>query len=428
MRMVDIIEKKKQGQPLTAEEIGYFVNGYTNGEIPDYQAAALLMAICLRGMNGEETFALSEAMCDSGEKADLSCFGGRTVDKHSTGGVGDKTSLIVLPIAASLGCIAAKMSGRGLGHTGGTVDKLESIPGYRTALSPAEFRSAAAETGIALIGQSGDFAPADGKIYALRDVTATVDCIPLIASSIMSKKLAAGADVIVLDVKTGSGAFMKTREEALRLAEIMTAIGERHGKKCAAIVTDMEKPLGRAVGNALEVKEAVFLLKNAGDPAAVAGLADLEEVCLTLAAEMVSLCFGMPREEALAACRRSLVSGHAYETFCRWIRRQGGDLSFTEDPEHFRPARYRADFRADQSGVIAKMDAEKVGKAAAALGAGRIRKDDKIDFSAGILLDRKPGERVEKGGTVARLYSSVTEDFTEAERLLAEAVRIEAGD
>lgn len=424
MRMYDIIEKKKHGETLTAEEIYFFVNGYTEGTIPDYQASALLMAICLRGMDAEETSVLTEAMCNSGEKADLSCFGGQAIDKHSTGGVGDKTSLIVLPIAASLGCIAAKMSGRGLGHTGGTVDKLESIPGYRTSLSPTEFREIAAETGIALVGQSGNFAPADKKLYALRDVTATVDCIPLIASSIMSKKLAAGADVIVLDVKTGSGAFMKTREDAQRLADAMTAIGTSHGKKCAAIVTDMDVPLGRAIGNALEVKEAVRLLKEAGDPAAVSDLADLKEVCLTLAAELVALCLGKDRETALAECLQSLESGHAYETFCKWIRRQGGDLTFTEDPGHFCPAKYSAVFRAPQSGRITHMNAEEIGKAAAALGAGRIRKEDPIDFSAGILLEKKPGENVKEGEPVAVLYSSVTDDFSAAENILRQTVRI----
>lgn len=389
MNMYEIITKKKRGGKLTEAEIEFFVNGFTCGEIPDYQASALLMAICINGMDDEETGFLTAAMRDSGDKTDLSCFGGRAVDKHSTGGVGDKTSLVVLPIVASLGCVAAKMSGRGLGHTGGTVDKLESISGYKTELSAEEFMKIASETGIALVGQSGNFAPADKKLYALRDVTATVDSIPLIASSIMSKKLAAGADVIVLDVKTGSGAFMKTEAEARLLAEKMVSIGESCGKKCAAVISDMDVPLGRAVGNALEVKEALRLLKYAGKPEQISDINDLKELCLELSSNIVALCFNKTTEAARDECIQSLESGAAFRTFCRWIKAQGGDLSFTENPEDFCKAAFSHEVKAPCSGRIMHMDSELVGRAASSIGAGRICKEDTIDFPPVLCLKRR---------------------------------------
>lgn len=421
MRMYDIIDKKKRKEALSRAEIEFFVNGVTDGNIPDYQTAALLMAICLNGMNGEETVALTEAMRDSGDKADLSCFGGKAVDKHSTGGVGDKTSLIVLPLVVSLGCIGAKMSGRALGHTGGTVDKLESIPGYKTELSEKEFRETVEKHGIAIVGQSGNFAPADKKLYALRDVTATVDCIPLIASSIMSKKLAAGADVIVLDVKCGSGAFMKSRQDAQDLADCMVEIGNGCGKKCGAIISDMDVPLGQAVGCALEVKEAVKLLR--GDEGCEE-LADLRENCLELAENIVALCFDTSISEARKRCEENLANGKAFETFCRWIRAQGGDLSFLDNIDDFCKAKNVAYYKAKKSGVINKMNTESIGKAGVSLGAGRTRKGDAIDMSAGLKILKKTGAFVEKGEVIAEMYSSVKNDFTEAEELLDEAIEI----
>lgn len=428
MRMYDIIDKKKRGGALSSDEIDFFVSGVTDGSIPDYQTSALLMAICINGMNEEETVMLTEAMRDSGDVADMSCFGGVTADKHSTGGVGDKTSLIVMPIVASLGCIAAKMSGRGLGHTGGTVDKLESIPGYRTELSGEEFRCLAKENGIVLVGQSDNFAPADKKLYALRDVTATVDCIPLIASSIMSKKLAAGTDVIVLDVKTGSGAFMKDYDGAKQLADCMVSIGNRCGKKCAAIISDMSVPLGRAIGNALEVKEAIRLLRGGSKGQDLSDIADLRENCLELATKIVLLCFNYNEEKAREMCDEALVSGAAFDTFCKWIKSQGGDLSFLESDEafeNFGKAEFLYCYRAKRNGTISSMDTERIGFAAACLGAGRRKKADIIDTSAGLVLSKKTGDSVTEGDVIAVLYSSVQKDFGEAEKLLDSAVNID---
>jgi pyrimidine-nucleoside phosphorylase len=421
MLMYDVIEKKKQKGALSREEIEFWVKGVTSGAIPDYQSAALLMAICINGLNEEETVILTEAMRDSGEKADRSCYGGKAVDKHSTGGVGDKTSLVVLPLVVSLGCIGAKMSGRALGHTGGTVDKLESIPGYRTELSEQEFRDVVASQGIAIVGQSGNFAPADKKLYALRDVTATVDCVPLIASSIMSKKLAAGADIIVLDVKCGSGAFMKTYDDAKELAECMVSIGKGCGKKCAAIISDMDVPLGQAIGCALEVKEAIKLL---GNDKGCEELSDLRENCLKLAENIVSLCFDIPLDEARRRCEENLINGKAYETFCGWIKAQGGDLSFLDDIDSFCKAKYCGEYKAKKSGMITKMNTESIGKSGVVLGAGRLRKGDPIDFSAGLIMLKKTGGTVDEGEVIARLYSSVKKDFSEAEELLDGAIEI----
>ena len=419
MQMYDLIQKKKNGEALTPEEIRWFIQGYTAGEIPDYQASALLMAIYFQGMTDEETSHLTMAMRDSGDQADLSCFGGLTADKHSTGGVGDKTSLIVAPLAASLGCKVAKMSGRGLGHTGGTVDKLESIPGFRTSLSPEEFRQQVQDIGLAIVGQSGNFAPADKKLYALRDVTATIDSVPLIAASIMSKKLAAGSEHIVLDVKTGSGAFMKTTEEARKLAEKMVAIGYHCGRKTAAVLTNMDIPLGHAIGNALEVKEALAVLQNRAE-----GAEDLREVCLTLAAEMVSLCFDLPFSEAKQRCEENLANGRALAVFRTWIARQGGDTDFIDHPEQLCPAAYSGELPAEADGYIVHMDAEKIGRASVLLGAGRMKKGDPIDFSAGLRLKKKTGDFVKAGESIATLYSSSTSDFTAAAELLRDAVRL----
>lgn len=409
MSMYEIIEKKKQGLELSKEEIFFFIENYTNGVIPDYQASAFTMAVCFQGMTDREMADLTHAMMVSGDVADLSDFGRLSVDKHSTGGVGDKTSLVVAPIVASLGCKLAKMSGRGLGHTGGTVDKLESIPGFQTSMDPLAFRKQVNEIGMAIIGQSGNFAPADKKLYALRDVTATVDSIPLIASSIMSKKLAAGAANIVLDVKCGSGAFMKTEETAKELASKMVSIGKANGRNMAAIITNMDLPLGTNIGNALEVKEAVSVLKGsrASD--------DLREVCLALASRMVSMCYALPLDEAYAKCLDVLEDGTAYRKFLEWISAQGGDVSVFNDLDQFCPAVYTYEVKAARDGYIAHMNAEEIGKASVHLGAGRATKEDEIDFSAGIVLKVKTGEYVTDGTVLALMYSSVTDDFSAAE-------------
>ena len=410
MRMYDIIEKKRDGGELSKSEIEFFVNGYVKGEIPDYQISALMMAVYFKGMTDEETFNLTTAMMNSGNKADLSEFGGLAVDKHSTGGVGDKTTLIVMPIVASLGCFAAKMSGRGLGHTGGTVDKLESVKGYKTSLSSDEFTAAAKKCGIAVVGQSGNFAPADKKIYALRDVTATVDSIPLIASSIMSKKLAAGADSIVLDVKTGSGAFMKSKEKALELAETMVKIGIRYGKKTAALITNMDCPLGNNIGNALEVKEAVEVLRGGGPD-------DLKEICLELSAMLVSLALNKPIELSLENAKEVLENGTAYKKFLEWIATQGGDVTVFDDIDNFCNAKYSYVVKSCSDGYISHMDAEKIGKASVMLGAGRNTKEDEIDLSAGIVMSKKTGDFVKFGEPLAAMYSSTVNDFSAAEKM-----------
>ena len=399
MRIYDIIEKKKQAKALTEEEIRYFANGVAKGEIPDYQAAALLMAICLRGMNEEETFHLTAAIAESGDQIDLSAFGEYTADKHSSGGVGDKTTLILAPIAASCGVIMAKMSGRGLGHTGGTVDKLESIHGYRTTLTPEEFRTLVEENGIAVIGQSGNLAPADKKLYALRDVTATIDSVPLIASSIMGKKLAAGSKTIVLDVKYGSGGFMKTPEQATELAETMVRIGKQYGRRVAALITNMDVPLGNAVGNALEVKEAIEILKGKGCPA-------LRTLCLALAGTIVRLSLCISEEEAMRRVTEALDSGKAFETFCCWIGGQGGDVSLCENPENLPKSSHSLVVTAEQSGYLFRMDAETIGQSCVLLGAGRQTVDDVLDLGAGIILHKKAGDAVSSGDPIATLYAN----------------------
>ena len=399
MRMYDIITKKKHGEELTDGEIRFFVDGYTRGEIPDYQASALLMAICLCDMSDRETATLTDAMSRSGEMLDLSEFGTLSVDKHSTGGVGDKTTMIVAPIVAAAGARVAKMSGRGLGHTGGTVDKLESFPGYRTSLPPEEFMAQVRRIGISVIGQSGNLAPADKKIYALRDVTATVDSVPLITSSIMSKKLAAGTHSIVLDVKCGSGSFMKTPEDAERLARSMVRIGKLCGRRVAALITDMDIPLGKAVGNISEVREAIATLRGEGEP-------DLCEVCLSLSAAMLHLALGLTAEEARDKAEETLASGAAYRKFCEWIEAQGGDATLCTHPEKFPVAKYRREVKAARGGYITHMDTERIGLTGVTLGAGRARKEDAIDLTAGISIEKKRGDSVAAGDTLAVLFTS----------------------
>ena len=399
MRTVDIILKKRNGEELTDSEIAFFVNGYVRGEIPDYQAAALCMAIYFRGMTEKETVAMTDCMAHSGDTVDLSRFGSFSVDKHSTGGVGDKTSLIIGPIVASLGGKLAKMSGRGLGHTGGTVDKLESIPGYKVTMERDEFMRQVEQIGIAIIGQSGNLTPADKKLYALRDVTGTVDSIPLITSSIMSKKLAAGSKNIVLDVKVGSGAFMKTYEQAKTLASMMVKIGKTCGRNIAALLTDMDTPLGYYIGNSLEAAEAVSVLKGESS-------GDLYEVCVALASEMITLFKNISYEEAQFQVVDAVASGAAFEKMKEWVAAQGGDIRFLIDPELFQKARFIVPVMSSSDGFIHSMNAQQIGSAAALLGAGRSTKDSPIDYSAGIVMTKKTGDPVTKGEILAFLHTN----------------------
>lgn len=417
MRMYDILHKKRDGLPLSDEEIAWFVAGYTAGDIPDYQASALLMAIFLRGMTEAETAALTMAMARSGDTVDLSAFGDRSVDKHSTGGVGDKTTLIVAPIVAACGGKVTKMSGRGLGHTGGTVDKLEAIPGYMTTLAPAAFLRQVQEVGVAVIGQSGNLAPADKKLYALRDVTATVDSIPLITASIMSKKLAAGSKNIVLDVKVGSGAFMKTPADARALAAEMVKIGKACGRNTAALITDMDTPLGNAVGNILEVKEAIAVLRGECDGA-------LREVCEALATEMLVLFSGMTPADAKKRVRETVDSGAAFAKLREWIKAQGGDVRCIDDPARFACAPYSMAVKCTADGFVTAMNAEEIGAVASVLGAGRAVKTDTIDPTAGILLVKKTGDRVTVGDTLCTLYTSKRETLAPAAARYAAAIAV----
>ncbi len=416
MRMYDIIAEKRDGRELTLPEIQFFIDGYVRGEIPDYQASALLMAIYLKGMTARETADLTQCMARSGETVDLSSIAGVKVDKHSTGGVGDKTTLIAAPIAASLGVRVAKMSGRGLGHTGGTVDKMESIPGMKTSLGREAFFRIVREVGISVIGQSGNLVPADKKLYALRDVTATVESIPLIASSIMSKKIAAGSDCILLDVKTGSGAFMKTAEDSVRLAETMVSIGEQAGRRTVALITDMNRPLGRAIGNSLEICEVCETLKGRGPE-------DLTILCVELAANMLALA----GKGELSACRKmseaQIQNGAGYRKLREMVAAQGGDVSVLDDNSKFERAAVRREVTAPKTGYLCAMDTEQCGAASVELGAGREKKEDPVDYSAGIVLRRTVGDRVEAGEPLAELYSSSGQKCREAERLLQDAVK-----
>ena len=399
MRMYDVIMKKRDGGELSREEIAYFISGYVSGSIPDYQASALCMAIYFRGMNEAETVALTDCMACSGDTVDLSRFGSLSVDKHSTGGVGDKTSLVITPLVASLGGKIAKMSGRGLGHTGGTVDKMESIPGMKVTMSKEEFLTQVERVGIALCGQSGNMTPADKKLYALRDVTATVDSIPLITSSIMSKKIASGSKNIVLDVKVGSGAFMKTPEDARILAENMVKIGKGCGRNISALITNMDRPLGKAVGNSLEVIEAVDVIRGRSK-------GDLYEVCVALAGEMTMLYQNISYENARARVIDAIESGKAFEKMKEWITAQGGDARYLEDTSLFEKAGTVVPIISPREGYITAMDTEAVGEVSVILGAGRSKKDDPIDYSAGITIERKTGDRVEEGDVLAYLYTN----------------------
>ncbi len=418
MRMYDIILNKRQGKELSKEEIEFFVREYTAGNIPDYQASALLMAIFFQDMNIRETTELTIAMAHSGDMVDLSPIEGIKVDKHSTGGVGDKTTLVITPIVASLGVKVAKMSGRGLGHTGGTVDKLESIPNLRTAFSMEEFFAIVNKTGIAVIGQSGNLAPADKKIYALRDVTATVDKTPLIASSIISKKLAVGSDAIVLDVKCGSGAFIKDVDHAIELAQIMVNIAENAGRKCVALVTDMDVPLGENVGNSLEVIEAVEVLKNGGP-------ADLRHECITLAAEMLTLANKGTLDECKKMAEQSLADGSAFAKFVEMVEAQGGDSNYVKNTELFEKAKFVHEVKAQKSGYITKMDTEKCGIASLILGAGRKTMESVIDFAAGIKIKAKIGDYVNAGDTLAVLLTNDEAAIAESEATYQSAITIE---
>lgn len=416
MLMTDIIEKKRDKLPLSDNELEFFVSGVTDKSIPDYQISALLMAILLNGMDRRETLTLTALMAKSGDMLDLSDLS-HTADKHSTGGVGDKTTLAVAPIAAALGCTVAKMSGRGLGFTGGTVDKLESVTGYKTALSTAEFKKIAKDCGMCVTGQSGNFAPADKRLYAIRDVTATVNSIPLIASSIMSKKLAAGAETIVLDVKFGSGAFMKTAEDAERLAREMVEIGKGAGRKTAAFITDMDVPLGFAVGNALEVAEAVKVLKGEGEEA-------LTSLCLLLAAKMYQISFGVSEKTSISAAKRALADGSAFKILCAAVKAQGGDEKLLTGEHKFPEPAADLELLSPADGYITAMNSETVGKAAAMTGAGREKLGDCIDYSAGIILSKKYGDYVQKGERLAMLYGAPERIKDASERLL-EAYSIE---
>ena len=417
MRMYDIIKKKRDGQELSTEEINFFIEGVTSGEIPDYQTSALCMAIYFKGMNDRETSDLTFAVRDSGDRLDFSEIDGIRVDKHSTGGVGDKTSLVVAPIVASLGVKVAKMSGRGLGHTGGTIDKLEAIEGFKTTLSDEDFIKQVNDIGFAIVGQSRQFAPADKKLYALRDVTATVDSMPLIAASIMGKKLAADDDCIVLDVKTGSGSFMKTVEDSKKLASLMVNIGKRAGKKMVALITNMDRPLGYAIGNALEVIEAVETLNGRGP-------ADFTEVCLTLAAHMLNLAGRGSVAECRKMAQKAIDDKSALNKLIETVKAQGGNAKLIENTENFKKAKYSHSVKSTKTGYVSSVDTEAYGLASLALGAGRNTIEDKIDYSAGIILKRKTGDYVEEGEEIAVLYSDNEKSFANAEKILLDATKI----
>lgn len=419
MRMYDIILKKRNGGELSRQEIDFFVEGYTKGEIPDYQASALMMAVYFQKMTEAETLALTMAMADSGDMLDLSAIRGVKVDKHSTGGVGDKTSIALAPMAATCGISVAKMSGRGLGHTGGTIDKLESFPGFSTALTTSQFIENVNRIGIAIMGQTADLAPADKKLYALRDVTATVDNMSLIASSIMSKKLAAGADAIVLDVKTGSGAFMKAEEDARALAEEMVRIGRNAGRKTIAVISDMDQPLGYAVGNALEVKEAIDTLCGRGPK-------DFMELCLTLGSQML-IAGGRAKDgqEAREKLERVIADGSALNKLAEFVEAQGGDRTAVYHPEKLPCASIVKAVKAPVSGWISRIVCDEVGICSLILGGGRETKESVIDLSVGLVLRKKTGDYVEAGEILAELHANDETKAAEAERRFLSACVIE---
>ena len=419
MEMLDIIMKKRNGGRLSPEEIAFAVNGFTKGEIPDYQMSAFLMAVYFRGMDADETFELTDVMRRSGDIVDLSRIKGVKVDKHSTGGVGDKTTLIVAPIVASRGVPVAKMSGRGLGFSGGTIDKLEAIRGYRTELTEKEFFEQIDRIGIALIGQTGMITPADKKIYALRDVTGTVENMSLIASSIMSKKLAAGSDAIVLDVKCGSGAFMHTIDDARELARIMCEIGDSAGKKTVAMITDMDQPLGNAVGNALEVEEAVQTLKGEGPY-------DITELSVRLAGMMIALSRGIAPEEGTDIAREAIADGSALRKLKELVSAQGGDTAVIDDTDLLPKAELSVEIKAEKDGFVGRIDAEKIGIASRMTGAGREKKDDVIDPAAGLVLNKKRGDAVKAGEVLAVLYGKDREGLAAAAETALSAYEISA--
>ena len=416
-RFVDVIHKKKEGKSLEKSEIQSMIEDYVAGNIPDYQMSAMLMAICFQGMNDEELTAMTIAMRDSGDIVDLSSIEGVKVDKHSTGGVGDKTTLILGPIVAACGVPVAKMSGRGLGFTGGTLDKLESIPGFQVGLASEDFFRAVKETGISVIGQTGNLAPADKMLYALRDVTGTVESIPLIAASIMSKKLAAGSDKIVLDVTTGSGAFIKELEGSIELAKRMVAIGKGAGKETVALITSMDEPLGYAIGNNLEVKEVIETLQGNGPE-------DLKTVCYALAGMMLSLGKNISYEEGEALAKEALESGKAFEKFKQMVQTQGGDLSYIEQPEKFEKAAVTGELVAKADGYIGSMNTEGIGVTAGLLGAGRETKESEIDYSAGIIMQKKVGDNVKAGEVIATLYTSTESRLNNALRYMEKCYEI----
>ena len=418
MNMYDLIMKKKKGLELNNEEIRYMINGFTKESIPDYQMSAMMMAICFQGMTPEETKNLTLAMAQSGDILDLSAIEGVKVDKHSTGGVGDKTSLVLGPMVASLGVSVAKMSGRGLGHTGGTIDKLESFTGFTTGLTKENFIKNVNEIHMAIAGQTADLAPADKKLYALRDVTGTVDQMSLIASSIMSKKLASGADAIVLDVKTGDGAFMKTLEDSISLAEAMVSIGKLAGKKMAAIISDMDQPLGNAVGNVLEVKEAIDTLHGKGPK-------DLEELVLTLGSYMVVAAEKADSiENARIQLKQTLENGSAFETFKKFVVAQGGCVDEVLHPEMLPVARFVEDVICDDKGYVAKIQTEEIGRISLLLGGGRETKESEIDLTVGLVLNKKRGDAVQKGDVLATIHANDKEKLGQAKERLLKAYTI----
>ncbi len=417
MRMVDIIAKKRDGHALTKEEIEFVVNGYTNDDIPDYQMSSLAMAIFFQDMTDEERAYLTMAMVESGDQIDLSNIEGIKVDKHSTGGVGDTTTLVLAPLVVALDVPVAKMSGRGLGHTGGTIDKLESVEGFHVEISEEAFVKLVNEDKVAVIGQTGNLTPADKKIYALRDVTATVNSIPLIASSIMSKKIAAGADAIVLDVKTGNGAFMKTVDDAEQLAHAMVKIGNQVGRQTMAIISDMSQPLGRAIGNALELQEAIDTLKGEGPE-------DLTELVLTLGSQMVVLAQkAKDLDEARGMLQEVIDNGKALEKFKTFLSNQGGDASVVDEPSKLPTAQYQFELPAKRSGVVSEMIANEIGIASMMLGAGRQTKEDVIDLAVGLVLNKKVGDRVEEGESLLTIYAN-SEDVEQVKQKLYDNITI----
>lgn len=414
MRMVDLIVKKQQAKELTKEEITFIIEGFTNGSIPDYQMSAFAMAVYFQDMTDNERMEMTMAMAESGDQIDLSGIDGIKVDKHSTGGVGDTTTLVLAPLVASAGVPVAKMSGRGLGHTGGTIDKLESVPGFHVEISEEKFMELVNKNKVAVVGQSGDLTPADKKIYALRDVTGTVNSLPLIASSIMSKKIASGADAIVLDVKVGAGAFMKTPEDAEKLAHAMVTIGNLAGRKTMAIISDMSQPLGRAIGNTLEVEEAIETLKGNGPK-------DLEELCLVLGAQMVYLGGGADSlEAAKELLKEKLANGEALEKFKVFLEAQDGNPNVVDDYSLMPQASITKDIRATESGYITEITADDIGVAAMKLGAGRETQDSIIDLAAGLMLHKKVDDYVKKGDVIVTLYANF-EDTSEAEKMIQQA-------